>query len=327
MIEEVYKNIYRIPVPLTGNPLKEVNCYYIKGEDRNLIIDTGFRCDECKEVLTAGLNEAGWDPKKTDVYLTHLHSDHTGLAFEICGPGRNIYISSTDQKYMIRNLRGEEQTDKQTRFLQDGFTLEMLQELSVKNPAWIYKPKGDLTAIPTVEDGDVLKVGEYELKVIVTPGHTPGNTMLWEEKHGLMFTGDNILFDITPNITSWPGQADSLGDYLDSLRRVRSYPVKLALPAHRMTGDYAARIDALLAHHEARLAEALKVIKENPGSNAHTIAGHMTWRIRARNWEEFPIAQKWFAVGECQSHLDYLEKRGLIKKVVLDGNRNVYYAL
>lgn len=40
-IEEVLPGIYRIPVPLKGNPLKELNSYLIRG-DKNLLVDTAF---------------------------------------------------------------------------------------------------------------------------------------------------------------------------------------------------------------------------------------------------------------------------------------------
>ncbi len=43
MPREVMRNIYRIPVPLPNNPLRELNCYLIRGKDRSLLIDTGFR--------------------------------------------------------------------------------------------------------------------------------------------------------------------------------------------------------------------------------------------------------------------------------------------
>jgi glyoxylase-like metal-dependent hydrolase (beta-lactamase superfamily II) len=127
-----------------------------------------------------------------------------------------------------------------------------------------------------------------------------------------MFTGDHVLFDITPNITSWPSVDDSLGDYLDSLRLIREFPVKLALPGHRGTGDFHARVDELLRHHEARLAEAEHIVRSNPGLSAYELAGRMQWQIRSANWEEFPAPQKIFAVGECLSHLNYLLLRGVI---------------
>ena len=129
-----------------------------------------------------------------------------------------------------------------------------------------------------------------------------------------MFTDDYILVDISPNITSWLESEDSLGDYLDSLRLARKYPVRLALPGHRKTGDYAARIEALLAHHERRLAETEAQLAEHPGMTAYETAGKMRWKIRAASWEEFPPSQKRFAVGECMAQLDYLRLRGRIRR-------------
>lgn len=315
MVEQVYENIYRIFVPLKGNPLKELNSYFIKGDERDLVIDTGFRWIECERPLMEGLAEVGSDPARRDVFITHFHSDHMGNADKACGPGGHIYMSRIDMEFLKGNIRGgDNRVQRENRFLYDGFTPELLKQLESTNPARIY-------ALTTLDDrfiamdaGDHLKVGDFDFEFVLTPGHTPGNSMLWDGNHKIMFTGDNVLFDITPNITAWPGMPDTLGSYLDSLRRSDEYPVELALPAHRQTGDYHERIKQLLKHHEARLAECLQVIKDYPNSHAMEIASHMTWKIRARNWDEFPTPQKWFAVGECQSHLDYLEVRGIIEK-------------
>ena len=48
MPEEILKNLYRLSIPLVGNPLKKLNAYLIKGSDRNLLIDTGFRQPACR---------------------------------------------------------------------------------------------------------------------------------------------------------------------------------------------------------------------------------------------------------------------------------------
>jgi glyoxylase-like metal-dependent hydrolase (beta-lactamase superfamily II) len=47
MIDEVLPNIYRIEVPLPRNPLRAINSYVIKGDDRALIVDTGMNREEC----------------------------------------------------------------------------------------------------------------------------------------------------------------------------------------------------------------------------------------------------------------------------------------
>lgn len=70
-------------------------------------------------------------------------------------------------------------------------------------------------------DGDRFSYGGYTFQAILTPGHTPGHMVLWEEAHGILLLGDHVLFDITPNITVWPSYANPLGGYLDSLALVR----------------------------------------------------------------------------------------------------------
>lgn len=76
-------------------------------------------------------------------------------------------------------------------------------------------------------------VGEYEVKAFCTPGHTPGHMVLYLPEQQLLFSGDHVLFDISPNITSWPEVEDSLGDYLESLKRLRNLPVQAVFPAHQ----------------------------------------------------------------------------------------------
>ena len=175
-----------------------------------------------------------------------------------------------------------------------------------------------------LRDGDVLRVGSFALETFLVPGHTPGTCRFYLREQGILFTGDHVLFDITPNITSWPEIDDSLGSYIDQLRRVRDRPVRLALPGHRQTGDFRRRVDELLVHHERRLAEALSIIRANPGLCGYEIAGRMKWKIRAADWDSFPLIQKWFATGECLSHLDYLRKRGIVSRIQ-EGGRLCYY--
>ena len=87
MTERISEGLYRIPVPLPGNPLRELNSYLLTGGERAVLIDTGFRQEACRQALLAGLDELGVNRRDVDVVLTHLHSDHAGLAPEAVGGG------------------------------------------------------------------------------------------------------------------------------------------------------------------------------------------------------------------------------------------------
>ena len=67
----------------------------------------------------------------------------------------------------------------------------------------------------------VLQLAGLELRCIHTPGHTPGHMVLYLPRQRLLFSGDHILFDITPNIAVWSTVPHSLADYLASLDKLR----------------------------------------------------------------------------------------------------------
>mgnify|MGYP001774957674 FL=1 len=62
------------------------------------------------------------------------------------------------------------------------------------------------------------------------------------------------------------------------------------------------------------IENAWETVRRRPGLTAYEIAGHMAWSIRCRSWEDFPLTQKFFAVGEALAHLDYLEARGRVER-------------
>ena len=163
----------------------------------------------------------------------------------------------------------------------------------------------------------MLCYGGYELRCLATPGHTPGHLCLFDEKRKLIFLGDHVLFDISPNICAWNGVPDSLGDYLRSLELMKSLDIETALPAHRARGELtlSERAQQLIEHHRLRLNEAERLVHEHPGITAYELAGLMTWRIRAKNWADFPPSQKGFAFGETLAHLDTLLASGAIERL------------
>ena len=316
MVKEILPNIYSIPVPLPNNPLKELNAYLIKGPDRSLLMDTGFNLPQCWEALEKGLAEAGVDRSRLDVLVTHIHTDHTGLSARVVSPGGKIYIGELDHPFTAQKFEDWFWAEMDKRFLKEGFPAHEIEVVSRTNPARHLGPQLDISAYTPVQDGDRFTIGDYTLEVLAVPGHAPGQLCLWMEKEGILFTGDHVLFDITPNIAVWANMDNMLGRYLENLKRIRAYPVKLALPAHRHSGDLVERIDQLLVHHRNRVAETLSIVEKYPGMTAYDITGRMTWDIRAKSWDDFPLNQKWFAVGEALAHLELLINEGTVKQVV-----------
>lgn len=330
LIEKVFSNpdVYRIFVPLPENPLRNLNSYVIKTPVRNLVIDTGFNRSECKAALEEGLRELEINIKDTDFFITHLHGDHSGLVNKLAGPGSTIYMSEIDYSYLSGGFTDERWKRKEELYAKEGFPQEITELLKSTNQAKKFMPD-QLFEAQTLSDGEIIEVGSYKFRCILTPGHTPGHMCLYFEDGKLLFSGDHVLFDITPNITSWEGVKDSLRDYMESLERIKKLDVETTLAGHRESkGSFYDRVDKILEHHRIRLDDTVKVIRNSreKALTAYEIAQNMEWNLRGKSWAEFPENQKWFAMGETLSHLDYLLNKGIIcKKKDLKNKIFAYY--
>lgn len=316
MIKEVYKNIYMIEVALPNNPLKALNSYVIKGKDKSLIIDTGFNQKECINTLFDGLKELDINIKNTELFITHLHSDHSGMANLFEEAGVKIYSGRVDGK--IINQMTEKSYWKKFDEFKVFFDLEKDNTIFQEHPGYKYALNSPVD-FTYVKEEDEIEIGDYVFEVVSIPGHTPGQIGLYDKNHKLFFGGDHILNSITPNIGFWGLEDNFLAIYFNSLAKVYYMDIEYLFPSHRkIVRDHKKRIDELLLHHRKRLNEILEVLK-NEELTVRDVASRMSWRIRAKNWDHFPGPQKWFASEEAMSHLQHLYFIGKIDRELRDG--------
>jgi len=320
MAQELYNNIFMQSIPLPKNPLRVLNCYIIKSEERNLIIDTGFNLKACMDAMMEGITETGIDLEKTDLLITHNHTDHSGLAHAMSSMVDKIYIGKTDSVYLNAQATGGhwERLKKMTRL----FGLEKDNMVLGSDQAKGFSPGGkvDLTLL---SEGDTIEVGEYVFEVVDIPGHTPGHIGLYERNHKLFFCGDHILGKISPNISFWGFESDILAIFIESLKKVYEFDINHLFSAHGIPVlNYRKRITELIEHHEHRLEEILGIIKHEEKSVRDTAAS-MEWNTRDKGWAEMPTTQKWFASSETMAHLEHLFWMGKADRREQDGI--IYY--
>lgn len=312
-MKEIYKNIFAGDVILPKSPLKSLNSYIITSNDRALIIDTGFDHEESEACFFSELEELGLQKGQTDLYLTHLHADHTGLSYKFQEKfGGKIYCSEIDADY-INSMANEDYFithQYKPEFLglyDDGHFFE-------KHPAVLYGPKKPIE-VEFVKEGDRITIGDYCFEVISIPGHTPSHTALYERNAKLLFSGDHILDKITPNISFWHMKyGDILGTYLNSLEKVYQLEVDMVFPSHRIRiSDHRRRIDELRRHHQDRLEDIMNILFDGKEKTVAEIAADMHWDFRAKDFESFPPNQKWFASGEAMAHLIHLKYKNLVE--------------
>jgi glyoxylase-like metal-dependent hydrolase (beta-lactamase superfamily II) len=317
---EIAKNIYCFPVPLPGSPLKELNCYVVKGEQRHLMVDVGFNMPEVHKAITGALSELGISLADTDIFLTHLHADHTGLIEELKKECGKIYISQPDSVHVNRNSEDAYWIECMSIQSHMGFPED--ETLDYKDhPAYV---GGTLTYadFEYVTEGKRFSYGGYDFEAIDLKGHTPGQMGLYDKETGVFFCGDHILNKITPNINLWDFEMDYLGLFLENLKKVKTLDVKNLLSAHRAhVPDTSERIDQLLAHHDKRLNNVLSILASGK-QTVYEVAMEMAWDYGGGYFGNFPAAQKWFAASEVFAHLEHLR---ILGKVELNITEPTYF--
>lgn len=315
MVERIRDDLYKINIPLPSTPLKALNSYIIKGKERNLIIDTGFNREECLRAMQEGLKELNIDLNRTDLFITHMHADHSGLISHLATPDSRIYCSRKDGEIINASRRGENWQGILAEVIRYGFKTD--EDITEYLPGKRYRTSGEVD-FTYVSEGDCIEIDGYRLVCLETPGHTPGHMCLYEENHKILISGDHILPKITPNISKWFNTENPLSDYINSLNKIEKLDVSLVLPAHRHAfADLKGRINELKEHHERRCGEVLALLKEDEPVDAFTLASRMEWDI-SLDWPDFPVPQKWFALGEAVSHLKYLKAKGLVEEIAED---------
>lgn len=309
MFQEVAQGVYSAQLPIPVASLHSVNVYVIKGE-RVLLIDTGMNSKECLDHLLRALDLL--DVKgHVDLFVTHFHVDHFGNVRSLSRKGARVYISKEDWNSVISLKTGILRRDI-LRFLErSGFPAEEASSLFSREIDSAYEVEDK--SVLFVRDGDIIACGSLELLCVATPGHTSGHMTLLDVQSGLYFSGDHLLYEISPTIQARSDSENPLKDYLLSLAKISSLPIEQVLPAHgRPFKDVARRVRDLIEHHEQRLEEILGILSRR-GMTTYEIASLMRWDISYSDWAALPLAQRLFATGEAFAHLRYLEEEGLVR--------------
>lgn len=298
---DVAPGVRRIAIPLPIPALKVVNVYLVEGTDRSLV-DTGIHTDEAEAALRAGLAAAGIALDAiARTFVTHLHPDHFGMAGTLERAGSSIVMHRPEAERARAVWASDHHLIDTTHawFELHGMPPEVNEGM---RQAWIELARGvdEVGRIAVVDDGGTFDLGGRTARVVWTPGHTDHHAVLFDESSGTLFAGDHVLPRISSNVGLYSfSRDDPLGDYLDSLRRVRALPVRRVLPAHgEPFDDLAGRVDELLEHHRLRLDTLLELCT---GLDSYAIAMRLFPRLRSPN-------EARFALAETLAHLRHLER-------------------
>lgn len=205
-------HIETLPVKVAGDPNFTINCYLVSSSPEStcvLAIDPG---DEPERILAAiGTRTLG------AILLTHGHYDHIGGVAKLAeATDTKIYAHEEDAAWIdesYESIRGGYEAFATRRSLE-------LPDSSTQAPCV------DVLLV----DGDVLDICDVHLKVMHTPGHSPGSSCFYDEADGVLFSGDT-LFKGACGRTDFVGGNPSLMHA--SLNRLSQLPVDTKVyPGH-----------------------------------------------------------------------------------------------
>jgi len=310
-----------LPTPFYIGP---VNVYLI-AEDPITIIDTGPKTPEATQALRDGLRKAGFtvgDIRR--IVLTHAHEDHCGLARALRDEAKDaeVFVHDWETGHRAGRLEHEESLRLLVRAGVPPDELQLMRKLY--DDVRQYADSLDEEHCSPLQDEAELEFETGSLRVIHTPGHTPGSCSFIREADRTIIAGDCVLKRITPNPVVSPDPIDpsrrfrSLAEYLVSLARVRSFAPTLVFGGH---GEPIHDFEELFNRY-------LKLIRERQTSALGVIpkTGATAWEVSRSLFPGVDDVHSFLAVSEAVAHLDYAESEGKIAVEMSDG-REVYRRL
>lgn len=306
-------SIHQIAIP---NPYFEgpSNIFVIQQpHSPTVLIDTGIGTDESLSFLRAGLSTCHCSLKDIAVVLlTHKHIDHCGLARTIRDEsGATIYVHGDDWADVAFF---EERHERVSQLYLEAMRRWGIPHELIGQMAHFRTRFGGLArSVPTAHklaDGQTLRFGELEFRVMHTPGHTQGSACFLLD--GKLFTGDHLLPTYTSNVGATDvTSAGHLGKFLTSLSKILALPNVEDLeiyPGHgRPWKNPRPRIEKIFQHHHERTERIVTILSDGRARTAFEIAQKLFGTMK-----DYHVL---LGAGEVYAHLEELERGGRVRQV------------
>ena len=187
------------------------NIWHVRGLESDALIDSGMGVVSLREHVPLVTE------KKCQAIASHTHFDHIGCHHEF--EHRSVHVAEAD----LLSHPTRENTLAEPYVTDDIFT--SLPPEPYRSSTYSVK---SAPASRLLEDGDVIDLGNRQLEVIHTPGHSPGGIALWESTTATLFSGD-IVYDGPLIEDTYHADAK---DYYNSMTRLLDIPVTTVHGGH-----------------------------------------------------------------------------------------------
>ncbi|MHB1253537.1 MAG: MBL fold metallo-hydrolase [Candidatus Humimicrobiaceae bacterium] len=194
------------------------NFYLINFKDELVMIDTGSGVDI--DIILNNIKQDGLDPAKiSKILLTHSHVDHAGGAY-------NYKKRYNCPIYM---------SEQEAGFLEHGGEKELALDIAKKSG--LYSKDYQLVNCGVdkkLKNGDIIKVGGFEINAINVPGHSKGSICYFVNlpEGNALFSGDVIFADGLIEVLNCDGS--ELSDYRKYISRLSNLNIDMLFPGHSL---------------------------------------------------------------------------------------------
>jgi glyoxylase-like metal-dependent hydrolase (beta-lactamase superfamily II) len=314
--------VHALPVP-TPFAVGRVNCYLVD-DDPLTLVDTGPNSATSLTALEAALGEHGRRVEDLErIVITHQHIDHIGLVAILADrSGAEVCALDRLAPWLARYSEAMEGDDAfaETIMLRHGIPQDVvfaLRAVTRQFRAW----GAACTVTTPLADGATLAFAGRAWRVLHRPGHSPSDTIFFDEASGELVAGDHLIKHISSNplITrpleggdaSEAHRPQALVAYLASMRATRELDARVVLPGHgEPVTDHRALIDERLRMHDRRARKLHRLIAERPRT-AHELAQEL--------WGNVAVTQAYLTLSEVLGHLDMLLDDGRAVEQESDG--------
>ena len=297
----------RIPTPFQ---VGRVNCWLIEDEPLTLI-DTGPNSGKSLDELARQLEALGHSFGDLEqIIVSHQHIDHLGLVDIVRGRSGAEVIAIEELVPFIDDYNGQAELD-------DGFAVELMLRhgiaeevvFALRSVSGGFRSYGASSTVDRViRDGELLEFRDRKLEVQLRPGHSPTDTVFWDEQRQILVGGDHLIKHISSNpllsrrLDGSPGRTASLLSYIESLSHTRELPAEIVLSRHgEPVTDHRELIESRFRMHGRRAEKLLGLIGSEP-MTAHGLAQEL--------WGDVAVTQAFLTLSEVIGHMDLLIAEG-----------------